>query len=129
MKPAYRYRATVMRVCDDDTIYVDLDLGCGQHMRGVNGRGELLRLFGIEVSEVGAKERKDGFVAWTFVARAIPIGTEIVVETYLDKRGDYECLLAKVYYDVGSEIPFADSKWLCLNDILVEHGLAERVGD
>ena len=121
MKPAYTYRATVMRIYDGDTIYVDIDLGCGQHMLGVDGRGEPLRLFGIDTPEIRGEERAEGLVARDRVVALIPIGTRVVVETFLDKKGKYGRLLAVVHYEAEPDL------WRSLNAQLVTEGLAEYV--
>jgi micrococcal nuclease len=119
MKPAYTYRATVMRIYDGDTIFVDLDLGCGIHLKGTNGKGEALRLYGIDTPEIRGEERPEGLVAKDRVVELIPVGTEIVVETLLDKSGKYGRLLAVVHYEV------TEGMWRSLNAQLVTEGLAE----
>jgi micrococcal nuclease len=120
MKPAYTYRATVMRIYDGDTIYVDIDLGCGVHITGADGRGEPLRLYGIDTPEIRGEERPEGLVAKDRVVELIPVGTEIVIETVLDKKGKYGRLLAVVHYEAEPDL------WRSLNSQLVTEGLAEN---
>lgn len=112
MKPAYRYSAEVLRILDGDTIEVSLDLGFNIRQR------MLLRLFGVNTQELNDKneaKRASAFEAKKFVDSHIG-GRAVITETVKpkDKFGRY---LAKVYLDDGK----------CLNDLLIENKLAERM--
>ena len=124
MKPSYTYRAHVMRVYDADTIFVDIDLGCGVHLCGVNGRGEPLRLLGIDAWEVRGEEREKGLLAKAFVEKICYVGRLLIIETTLDKKGKYGRLLAKVNY---CEHGLDGENWRVLSDDLVENGHARYV--
>ena len=47
----HEYSCTIRRVVDGDTVDVDIDLGFGVTLRGDDGRGVNIRLFGIEAPE------------------------------------------------------------------------------
>ena len=116
----YTYTATVSRIVDGDTIYVDVELGffLRQHMK--------LRLAGINTPEIRGSEREAGLQAKVFVERAIPVGTRVVIKT--SKLGKYGRYIADVYYSADTEDPH---KILHhghhLNQDLLNAGLAETV--
>ncbi|HIE50317.1 MAG TPA: hypothetical protein EYP85_01040 [Armatimonadetes bacterium] len=114
----YRYKATVVRVVDGDTLDVDVDLGfyVRQRMR--------LRLRGINAPELRGPERARGLEAKAFVAETLSRVPFVAVRTY--KIGKYGRYIADVYFLEGcddAEEVFARGQ--CLNDLLVEKGLAE----
>lgn len=71
--PAYRYRATITRWVDGDTVDVSLDLG---FYITVNTR---LRLIGIDTPERGMAGYREAADRATHLA---PPGAEVVVSTY-----------------------------------------------
>lgn len=106
----YNYKAKVVRVIDGDTVDVDVDLGFGITRR------ERLRLADIDAPEIRTKdaEMKQAAIAATdFVKQWVDAVDGVVVTTVKDndKYGRY---LARVYAPQGE----------CLNDLLVEKGLA-----
>lgn len=112
MKATFRYSAEVLRILDGDTIEVSLDLGFYLRSRLV------LRLAGVNTMELRDKDqdkRVNAVAARNFVDDLIG-GKSVVTETIKphDKYGRY---LARVYLDDGR----------CLNDLLLEHGLAEKM--
>ena len=123
MKPEYKYRAKVMRIYDADTIFLDIDLGCGVHITGNNGKGEGVRLARIDAWEVRGGERDKGLVARDFVRDEFPTGADVVIETTLDKTGKYGRLIAEVWY-YKDDVPTA---WVNLSDVLVALGHAKYV--
>ena len=121
MKPEYKYRAKVMRIYDADTIFLDIDLGCGVHITGNNGKGEGVRLARIDAWEVRGGERDKGLVARDFVRDEFPAGADVVIETTLDKTGKYGRLIAEVWYTNVA------GTWFNLSDELVDLGHAKYV--
>ena len=93
----YTYTATVSRIVDGDTIYVDVELGffLRQHMK--------LRLAGIDTPEIRGAEREAGLQAKVFVERAIPVGSRVVIKT--SKLGKYGRYIADVYYSSDTDDP------------------------
>jgi micrococcal nuclease len=116
-KNRYLYSARVLDVIDGDTLKVELDLGLSVY------KVEKLRLFGVNTPETygvskDSEEYKKGVEATNFVVDALQEADEnILVETIKDREGKYGRLLALVYFEKG-----------CLNQILVEEGLAIDIG-
>ena len=106
-KPAYVYAALVERVVDGDTLVFVIDVGFGTQVR------EKVRLRGIDCPELGTEE---GEMAKRFVAKLLPPGTEVLIRsTKSDKYGRFvaDVFLSEQY----------------LNNLLLEKGLAVRMGD
>jgi len=95
----YRYKAIVGRVYDGDTITVDIDLGFNIWWREVS-----LRLYGIDTPEIRGEERESGLLSRQFVLDRLPIGCEVVIETFKDKKEKYGRYLANVFYDGGKNL-------------------------
>lgn len=102
----YEYRAVVVRVIDADTVRVVFDLGFDVHIH------QTIRLSGINAPEMSTKEGKD---ATTYVRHLLPLGANILVQTEKDRQDKYGRYLGKIYFMESKE---------CLNDILIEKGLA-----
>ena len=118
MKEAkYTYKAKVVSVYDADTIRVNIQLGFGLSFNGTKGKGESIRLFGINAPEVRGDERKNGLISKNFVEHEI-LGKDVIIETIKDSKGKYGRYLANIYYiDLnGNEVN--------LNNELVKRGLA-----
>ena len=116
----YTYKATVVRVVDGDTLYVDVDLGF--YLRQVMN----LRLKGINTPEIRGPERPEGLKAKEFVEQALAQCPAVVVKT--DKIGKYGRYIADVWYLPGSDDPAAIlSQGRLLNQELLERGLAEKI--
>lgn len=99
----YTYHATVIRWIDGDTVKLDLDLGFGLSI------AHTFRLYGIDTPE----RSEPGYdSAKALVNILAPASSVVLVETYKDpdKYGRY---LANVF--IGDQ---------CVNDILIEDGLA-----
>ncbi len=113
----YKYKATVTRIVDGDTMDIDIDLGfkITTHQR--------IRLQGINTPETYSVKKDSeeyllGMKAKNFVeARIEANNNEILIDTEKD-TGKYGRYIATVW--------LADST-VSLNDELVEKGLAERV--
>ena len=84
---SYTYAATVEKVIDGDTVWVEIDCGFDTLVR------EKLRLRGIDAPELGTPE---GEKAKRFVKRALPPGTQILIVT--SKSDKYDRYLADVWY-------------------------------
>lgn len=124
MEPKFEYKATVLRVVDGDTIDLDIDLGFSVHLK------ERVRLLGVDTPETygvrkDSEEYKAGMLAKTKVEeKLMPITQNdyVIVETERDKKGKYGRYLARVWY---LEDP-AQHLWRCINDVLLEEGLARK---
>ena len=118
----YFYRSRVLSVYDGDTIRVDLDLGCGLHSMGENGKGLVLRLWGINAPELRGPERDDGLKSRDWLRDALsPENSDypLIVETKLDKTGKFGRLLAVLWQET-------DNGWVNLNRRMVDLGLARE---
>lgn len=108
MDNIYRYRGVVSSVYDGDTITVDIDLGFHVQMKK-----EKFRLYRINTPEVRGPEKERGYVSRDWLRERI-LNREIIIVTHKDKKGKYGRWLADVWID-----------GICVNDELVEKGLAE----
>jgi micrococcal nuclease len=113
----YRYQATVVRIVDGDTVYLDVDLGFFIRMTLD------MRLKGVNTPELRGEEREAGLRAKAFVEAAIPPGALVVVDTFkAEKYGRY---LADIWYLPGAKKRddiIANGR--LLNKELVDNGLA-----
>ena len=124
MDKIYQYKAYVLKVVDGDTIDLEIDLGFNIRVR------ERVRLLGIDTPETyGVRHDSDqyraGIIAKQFVeSKLIPIGTNdyVIIETEKDKKGKYGRYLARIWYcdDLAQHL------WRCINDVLLEEGLARK---
>lgn len=103
----FHYQAYVVGVYDGDTITVNIDLGLRM---GVSK--EKLRLFGIDAPEVRGEAREEGLRSRDRL-RELVLHQEVTIQTIKDKKGKYGRYLARVW--IGDR---------CVNDVLVEEGLA-----
>ena len=103
----YEYKGRVIRVIDADTIDFSIDLGFNVF---VNKR---VRLSGINAAEKNTDLGKSGFL---YVKTLLSLGTHVIIQSEKENSDDkYGRYLGKVF--------FAESKE-CLNDILIQKGLA-----
>lgn len=109
----YKYKATVVSVYDGDTIRVNIDLGLGIHNKGEDGKGVVIRLYGINTPEIRGEERPQGLLSRDYLRKLI-LGKQIVIETIKDTKGKYGRYLGKIY--IGG---------LYVNEDLVTNGYAE----
>jgi micrococcal nuclease len=85
----YRYRATVVRVVDGDTLDLMIDVGFRMFGR------IRVRLLGYNAPETRGIERSHGLLAKADLQRRLPVGTAIEVRT---EKGDaFGRWLADVY--------------------------------
>ena len=114
----YTYKASIVRVVDGDTVYVDVDLGF--YLRQVMK----LRLKGIDTPEIRGPERPEGLKAKQFVVETLAQCPVVVVKT--DKIGKYGRYIAELWYLPGSDDPHEIlAQGQSLNRVLLEKGLAE----
>lgn len=104
----YKYRATVIRVVDGDTIDVDIDLGFFTVLHR-----QRIRLHGIDAPEVRGSERFSGLESKAWLKHKIE-GKEIELVTFKDAKGKYGRWLGVVYFKNRN-----------INQLMVEKGLAE----
>ena len=106
----FTYKAFVERVVDADTLIVKIDLGFETRIR------QYLRLRGINAPEISAPEGKK---ARDFVERALSKVSHVVLSSFRSDK--YDRYLADIFYgDLNKEI--------YLNQLLLDEGLAERMG-
>jgi len=108
MENLYHYRGVVVKVYDGDTITVDIDLGFHVSMNK-----ETFRLYRINTPEVRGSEKEQGIISRDWLRDRI-LNKEVKLVTVKDKKGKYGRWLADVWIDD-----------ICINDELVEKGLAE----
>jgi micrococcal nuclease len=105
----YFYRAILRAVYDGDTVTLDIDLGFRQWMLGRS-----VRLAGLDAPELRGATREAGIAARDFLRAACPLGTDLILESLRDRTEKYGRLLGRLH--------LADGR--CLNDLLLERGLA-----
>lgn len=108
MENLYHYRGVVTDVYDGDTITVNVDLGF--HVTLTNER---FRLYRINAPEVSGTERDKGLISKDWLRNRI-LNKEVILVTCKDKKEKYGRWLADIRLD-----------GICINDELVENGLAE----
>ncbi len=118
----YQYRATVERIIDGDTLDVTVDLGffLTSRMR--------VRLRGVDTPEVRGSERPEGLKVKAFVEEKLPIGKQVVINTY--KLGKYGRYIADLFFHESSEDwqEILDSGTE-LNQLLLDKGMAQPIPD
>lgn len=108
----YHYRAKVVSVYDGDTVRADIDLGLR-----IWARKKRIRLFRIDAPEIKGEERAQGLKSRDFL-RDLILEKEIILQTIKDKKGKYGRYLGEIWIE-------KDSKWINVNDLMVEKGFAE----
>ena len=103
-KTLYTYKAKVVKIVDGDTVKFDVDLGFRIHFT------DNFRLMNINAPEIRGIERPEGLKSKAFLIETIPIGTEVIIESY--KHGKYRWL-CEIFLD-GVNI----------NNLMVEEGFA-----
>ncbi len=111
----YEYTCIIRKIVDGDTVYADVDLGFGVTLRGSDGRGINIRLFGIDTPESRTRnkeEKKYGLLAKQFVTEFIPVGSKCILRT--KEKGKYGRYLGD--FKVGR-------KWLCAELLRNHHAV------
>lgn len=128
----YQYRAIIQNVVDGDTLAINIDLGLSVWINN-----EKIRLLGVNTPEVygvkkGSDEWTQGNNASEFVKTILREKDEIIIETVKDRKEKYGRYLAVVYLKVDQGLLTGLTNirsigdYYCLNDILIEKGLAEK---
>lgn len=100
-------------VYDADTVHLDVDCGFGIiHKLGA------CRLYGIDAPEMRGPERKDGIVSRDWMRDQLEQVDEFIIESFKDAKGKYGRYLVRIFIETS------DGRTVCLNDELVERGLA-----
>ena len=89
IQPAYRYRASLVRVVDADTLVLSVDLGFRVHLQVP------VRLRGWDAPELRTPE---GRAAADFVRKVCERGEHLLVETFRDQRS-FARWVGDVYVD------------------------------
>ncbi len=119
MTSMYIYRAKVVSAYDGDTIRVFVDLGFGVTLKGSDGKGEQLRLFGINAPEMRGIEKVEGRKSRDFLRKKV-LGKNIIILTYKDAKGKFGRYLAAIYLiEKIDGVEVATS----INDLMVKNGL------
>lgn len=116
----YLYKATVVRCIDGDSVIFDIDCGFDVQLKA-----QSVRLYGIDTAETrgGTPELKVlGNLAKDYVTQMIPVGSEVLLKTHLDRRGKFGRILAEVYMPETVGVEGYQEK--SLNQILLDELLA-----
>jgi len=116
----YSYKATVVRCIDGDSVILDIDCGFDVQLKA-----QSVRLYGIDTAETrgGTPELKVlGNLAKDYVAQMIPVGSEVLLKTHLDKKGKFGRILAEIYMPETVGVEGYQEK--SLNQILLDELLA-----
>lgn len=106
----YRYRATVVRIIDGDTIVVDIDLGFNVVLHKQH-----IRLYNIEAPEVRGEEREQGLVSKAALENMIPPGSTVYIQTY--KGRSFNRWIAEIWNE---------DQTTNINESMVQIGAATR---
>jgi micrococcal nuclease len=90
----YEYRATLNRVYDADSIFLNINPGPGMW-----SREEAFRLLDIDAWEIRGEERPLGLKARDWLKDTLENANEIFIRSYKDKAGKYGRWLAWVFAD------------------------------
>lgn len=102
----YEYTATVTRVVDGDTVWLNIDLGMDTYTN------KSIRIYGIDAPEMSTDAGKRSKAA---VENLLPIGTLVLLHTIKDRREKYGRYLGEI--TVGDDLD--------LGSWMVEKGLAK----
>ena len=75
----YEYKATIVKVVDGDSIYVDIDLGFDVWLRN-----QRIRLYGIDTPECRTRNKREkahGLLAKKYVQKALIVGRTYALTT------------------------------------------------
>lgn len=116
----YLYKATVVRCVDGDSVIFDIDCGFDVQLKA-----QSVRLYGIDTAETrgGTPELKVlGNIAKDYVTQMIPVGSEVLLKTHLDRKGKFGRILAEIYMPETVGVEGYQEK--SLNQILLDELLA-----
>lgn len=111
MMDFYRYKATVARVIDGDTVDLTVDLGFKIYtaMR--------IRMYGINTPELHAKDPAPGQAAKAFLEGLLPVGAVVTLDSHKDSQEKYGRFLGELFVKDGDP---------SVNDQMVMAGHAVR---
>jgi endonuclease YncB( thermonuclease family) len=110
----------VVRCIDGDSVIFDIDCGFDVHLKA-----QSVRLYGIDTAETrgGTPELKVlGNIAKDYVTQMIPVGSEVLLKTHLDRKGKFGRILAEIYMPETVGVEGYQEK--SLNQILLDELLA-----
>jgi micrococcal nuclease len=110
----YTYKAKLVRVINGDTLDIEIDLGFDIIIK------QRLKLYGIDTPDSRSTNVDIKQKGLDVKQRLMDLlNKEFKVETILNKRGKYGRILGKIYVVV-------DNNEVCINELLVDEGLAIR---
>ena len=86
----YEYKCIIRSITDGDGLRVDIDLGFGVVLRGDDGRGVNIRLFGIDAPESRTRNKKEklhGLLAKQCLIKECKVGETYILRT--KERGKF----------------------------------------
>jgi endonuclease YncB( thermonuclease family) len=110
----------VVRCVDGDSVIFDIDCGFDVQLKA-----QSVRLYGIDTAETrgGTPELKVlGNIAKDYVTQMIPVGSEVLLKTHLDRKGKFGRILAEIYMPETVGVEGYQEK--SLNQILLDELLA-----
>lgn len=114
----YFYRATLVRVYDGDTFWVNLDMGCNKWWHNRSIRLCSMKYGPVDTPEIRGDERAKGIAVRDLVKNLLgEPGSDVVIRTMHDESGKYGRLLADVVVTIDGVRQF-------LGNYLVEQGMA-----
>lgn len=117
MSDRFFYSAKVMDVIDGDTLDLIVDLGFDVHFR------VRVRLHGINTPESRTSDKAEkelGLQAKAYTKDWTTRHPTVFVKTVKDKKEKFGRILAEIYSD--------EQKTACLNEDIIEAGLARKYG-
>ncbi len=96
--PLWRYRATVTRIIDGDTVECSVDAGFRLYAT------KRIRILGYDAPELfSGTDRENGAAARGYLESLIPIGTRVYLETQKD-RTTFDRYLADVWVEQDGQL-------------------------
>jgi micrococcal nuclease len=105
----YTYNATVVKIVDGDSVWLEVDVGF--HM-SYKYNFRLGRINTPELRSKDPEEKAAAYAAKDRLAELIPVGTKVLLKT--DKPGKYGRWIAEIFVDLVN-----------VNDTMMDEGLAE----
>lgn len=109
--------ATVARHIDGDTAEFTL----------ADGRTEKVRFIGIDTPESTIEVEAYGEEASAYTAKALPVGTQVLLEEDVEQRDKYGRLLAYVWLSMPTEVADAEIRAKMFNAKLALDGYAQQM--
>lgn len=103
----YWYKARIRSVYDGDSVRADIKLGLFAELTE-----QAIRLYALDAPEVRGAERPQGLIVRDYLRELID-GKDVVIRTYLDRKGKWGRLLGVIYLET-------DDGWMCVNQHLLD---------